>query len=473
MTLRASVLFPLLIAIGCGSGAILGGSTPADDDRDEPASDDDDPAPDEPGPGWGRLDATLVYDGARRFAGADVYLLAAEDGDDDPCAAIDPVAPGGAVTVVSLADALGDVARFDDLAPGSRVAVAAAALDDSGVVSAFGCHPPVAVPEDVLEVPVAIADRAASLEGTWEVESHLRLDEGIPLGTRLALGVLDEMTDDANDPATFLLDLLLAQFIEDEGLRTALGWVRQSAGIDRGLNDRIRDWAPDLLLDAAAAAGDLARALDDLRIDSRLEIGEPDADGVSLAQHELLDLVFELDDRDTRFSIARDVGLRDTTARDVVVGLDDTGRAELGRHSYALGLGTVALFALHEVILPRLDGSPRTLGEMLSMLVDCREVGDWLSAETGVGSDDDWEDACTMGLSGIGAYLELQLLALDEDLSTLSLEGHAEVGGDKVLPGELEDGEWEVTWSGTAGALPFGGDLEARRIGVASGRGAE
>ena len=468
MTPRILVLMLLVSFSGCVGGAVWGGGPKSDD---ESPRGDAGSSPDESDPRPGVIEAMLVYDGERRFAGADFYLFEV-GAEGDPCPDADSEAPSAAITVVSLADGRADIARFEDLQPGSHLVVGAAALDETGVVSAWGCSPTVHVAEGLIEVEVPVIEIPRSLEGTWDLESHLRAIEGVPLGTRLAFGVLDEMTDDANDPATFLLDLLIAQFIEDDTYRMALGWVRQSAGIDRGLNERIRDWAPDLLFDAAAAGGDLVRALDDLRVDSRIDVDAPDEQGVSGAEHELLDLVFEVDDRVTRFSIADDVRIRDTTTRAVTVGLVDGGRVEIGRHEFEVGLGTLALFALHEVVLPRLDGSPRTLGELLSMLVDCREVGDWLSVETGIGSDEDWQDACVNGLDAIGAYLERQILAQDEQLSILALEGHADIGA-KVVPRELQDGHWEVSWNGAAGTLPFGGAFEAERIGWARPRDAE
>lgn len=457
MTTRAFIVLLIVTCVGCGGGSVSGGA-PAGTDGDggPPADEDVDPED------AGAVDAIVVYDGARRFEGADLYLIDAGDV-GDACPALAAAVPPAALTVVTLADALGQTARFANLHPGERVVVAAVALDETGIVSALGCSVAVHVREGVVEVEVPLTDVPVSLEGVWEVESHLRVSDGLPLGTRLGLGVFEEMTDDANDPATFLLDLLLAQFIDDESLRTTLSWVRQSAGIDRGLNDRIRGYAPDLLADVLAASGDLVRALDDLRLDARLEVDAPAADGTSLAEHRLLDLVFEVEDRETRFSIADDVGLRDTVVPGVVVALDDTGRVDVGSHSFQVGLGTVALFALHEVVLRRLDGAPRTMGELLTMLVDCREVGDWLSEETGMGSADDWQDACTRGLEGIGGWLERQILAEDERLSTLTLEGHAQVDG-KVVPHALEGGSWEVTWSGAAEALPFGGSFAAGRV---------
>jgi hypothetical protein len=235
--------------------------------------------------------------------------------------------------------------------------------------------------------------------------------------------------------------------------------------LDQDLNDQILDIAPNFVVDAVGAGGDLGRALADLRIDSDMRFGQPDEFGVITADHELIDLVLTLDDVTSRFSMANDVHVQATTAENVLITVVDEHELQIESHDFRVGMGTLVLFALNNMVLPRFDGSPDSMSEMLENVIDCDSVGGWLADLVGMGSAATWQNICGFGLAAASLYAEQQLMVLNDGYDTLTLEGTGEIkdpNGDLGFD-RIDEGEWAAEWSGTSGARQFPGTFHGNR----------
>ncbi len=411
------------------------------------------------GEGKGSLRVSLTYEGIRRLHGADVYLY--EGGD---CEDIDPNAPPPADLLQSV-QSIRDDATFEGMEPASRWTILAAAVNETGHVAAWSCYPEAVIAdqgETVVDLP--LQDIPLSSEGRWELENHFDAGEALPDNVANIFEALAEMSDDPNDPATFLLDTIRDQ-IDNDGLRLAFDAARIYFDLDEDLNQQILDVAPDFAIDALQAGGDLGRALADLQIDSDLRLGQPDEFGVINADHQLIDLVLSLDGVTNRFSMANDVGVQATTARNVLITVVDEHELQIERHEFRVGLGTIVLFALNNMVLPRFSGSPESISELLENVVDCDSVGDWLADTVDMGSPSTWEDICGFGLAAASLYAEQQLLTLNDGYDTLTLEGTAEIkdpNGDLGFD-RIDEGVWTSTWSGASGSVQFPGAFEGNR----------
>lgn len=411
------------------------------------------------GAGKGSLRVSLTYEGIRRLHGADIYLY--EGGD---CEDVDPNAPAPADLLQSVRS-IRDDATFEGLEPDSHWAILAAAVNETGHVAAWSCYPEATIlDQDETAVTLPLQDVPLSSEGRWELESHFDAGEALPDNIDRIFDALAEMSDDPNDPATFILDTIRDQ-IDNDALRLAFDAARIYWDLDEDLNQQILDAAPDFAIDALQAGGDLGRALADLQIDSDLRLGQPDEFGVINADHELIDLVLSLDGVTNRFSLANDVNVGGTTARNVLITVVEEHELQIEQHEFRVGLGTIVLFALNNMVLPRFSGSPESISELLENVVDCDSVGEWLSDTVDMGSPSTWEDICGFGLAAASLYAEQQLLTLNDGYDTMTLQGTAEIkdpNGDLGFD-RIDDGVWTSTWSGAAGSVQFPGTFEGNR----------
>lgn len=411
------------------------------------------------GEGKGSLRVSLSYQGVRRLHGADIYLY--EGGN---CDGVDPNAPAPA-DLLQTVRSIRDDATFEGLEPGTQFAILASAVNETGHVAAWSCYPEAVIEdtdETVVELP--LQDIPLSSEGRWELENHFNVGEALPDNVDSIFDAMDDMTDDPNDPATFILDMIRDQ-IDNDGLRLAFDAARIYWNLDEDLNDQIHDIAPDFAIDALQAGGDLGRALSDLQIDSDLRLGQPDEFGVITADHELIDLVLSLDGVTNRFSMTNDVNVQTTTAQNVLITVVDEHELQIEAHQFRVGMGTLVLFALNNMVLPRFAGSPESISEMLENVVDCESVGEWLSDTVDMGSPSTWEDICGFGLAAASLYAEQQLLVLNDGYDTLTLQGTAEIkdpDGDLGFD-RIDEGVWQSTWSGASGSVQFPGTFTGNR----------
>lgn len=417
--------------------------------------------------GFGDLRVVASYEGGRRVYGADVYLYT-----DAACDTIEPQRPPPADRLQSSQTIRDDV-KIQSLENESVWSVLVLGIGEAGGPVVAGCTSDATVVGGAeTTVEVTLADIPIELAGPFSVESHFAITDSLPPDAQAVLGVLGEIADDPNDPATYLLDLLGDELIDSDVIRFAYQAARAATGIDETVNDIIFDYMPDFVWDALQAGDDLAAALEDAQVDSTLTVDplDEDAEGTDTreARHELVDLVLDLDGVTHRFSIARDMGIHDTSVDHVPIVLDDAQQeVTLGEHEFRIGLGTLAVFAMNEVVLPRFDGHPDNLAEFVSGALPCDWIGEEVSDLVGLGDDDFWGGLCEMGGAMMGQYVEASVRGLDDEYDRMTLQGTATLEDEtKDLEIDaLDDGNWNSGLSGAAGRIPVAGTFEAHAAG--------
>jgi hypothetical protein len=214
-------------------------------------------------------------------------------------------------------------------------------------VSGFGCAGNVAVvANEETRVPVTITDLPELLivDGVYELDNQLDLGEGLPPSVRVGIDVLAELTDDGDvdgnvatmdygeDPGAFVVDfamretchwecmagedfdtcseanhplgdisaIYLQNFRSWSGAEPAFfggcgAWEDAVVPAQNLVNGQISMVVPDSVTMFGVIAGDLARAISEARIGSRLTVDQP-MDGMSTFIHELIDMTVVVHD---------------------------------------------------------------------------------------------------------------------------------------------------------------------------------
>jgi hypothetical protein len=263
-------------------------------------------------------------------------------------------------------------------------------------------------------------------EGSYALESTVRLPDGYLAGSAPLLDEFIAMSDDPHDPATWLLDRIEDRLSWPQDDAFAL--AREVAGLDEALNQLILDHSPELVVELAQLGGDMAELAHNLQISSRLVV----ADGI--AEHEVVAIAFAIDG-----AVAPIEGIALPAARGIAVQVDgDTVRID--RHGLALEQGALLRIALEDVALPRVAPGAGSVTEWLAGELDCAGIGEAIEEVVEVGSPSDYRDICIdlidRGVEEIlGSALEMRARLMVDGRGQL-----ADEDGDQVLTG---------TWNGT------------------------
>ena len=293
------------------------------------------------------------------------------------------------------------------------------------------------------------------VEGSYAVESSLALPDGYLADGSPYLDDFLAMTDDPDDPATWILDR-----VEDR-----LGWIeahalsaaRSALGLDAIVNQLILDNSPELVGELVQLGGDMAELSRGLEVSSRLIVREG-AGGQLVADHEVVGIAFALDGQ-----VAPVEGIAlPAAARGLAAEYDPTLDAlRIGRHTFALEQGALLRYGLEQVALPRVAPGAGSVTGWLAGEIDCAGIGERVEELVEVGSPSDYEDACV-------AVVER---AVDEVLGdAFAIRAQVALGGTAQLADDDGDGYHDLmsgSWQGTMtveGAAGAGMPLRASRF---------
>jgi hypothetical protein len=290
---------------------------------------------------------------------------------------------------------------------------------------------------DVLAVALEVA-------GDYRLTSELDLASGIPGTAGDVINTFIDMTDDPNDPATWVLDEIVAN-VDSDTVREFIEEARPA--LDILLKEVLIQSTPDIvarLIELGDAFGQVARRFGTL---STLQIAADPDDGFA-AQHLLTDLVFLIDGDSFPMSL-EEIGAPTPPA---TVAFDyDALRFQIGAHDFPLSYGTILMVALDQLIIPLVDPYAHDLESLLVNAVDCAAIGDALAEYIGFGSDDMYEGFCVLGIETATGWVEDQIRSLDGTAMRLGLSGAArwlDTNEDHTVD-LLQGGVWE-------GAMTYG-----------------
>ncbi len=292
-------------------------------------------------------------------------------------------------------------------------------------------------------------DQPLDATGTYRIDSSFDLISGMPGTVGEVSNTFIEMTDDPNDPATWLIDTILEEwdggFLEDivEGARPALdGWV----------HDEMMEHAPDLVAQIVEVGDRFGQVTREFGINSTLEVAGDSGDGLS-ATHTAMGYHFRINGTEHAYTL--DQLERDPVAVEGVGVEFDGSRMALSEHSIPLQYGGFLAMVLDDVIIPEVNPNASDLGDLFLSLVNCAAVGQRIYDELELASPGVYEGLCEMGLETGAGYVMNKLVSIDEEAQVrMIINGSArasDASGDRRID-TLSGGEW-------AGAIDYAGSM--------------
>jgi len=305
---------------------------------------------------------------------------------------------------------------------------------------------------DPVEWQVQVLEVALDVTGSYRLTSEFDLASGLPGTAGQVINTFIEMTDDPQDPATWVLDQLVAN-IDNGTVQDFINDARPA--LDVILNEVLLSATPEIvskLVEMGDAFGQVARNFG-TGSELRLTLTN-DVDDAILAEHILSELIFTIDGDSYPYPLV-DMGLENPIAQ-IPFSYNAT-RYTLGAHQFPLSYGTVLMVALEQIIIPMIDDNATDLESLLTNLVDCAGIGEAVSDYIGFGSPGLYEGACILGLEAAAGYVESQIRSLDSTAMELGISGSArwiDSNGDHRVD-VLQGGVWEgqMSYAGTPAPL--------------------
>ncbi len=288
-------------------------------------------------------------------------------------------------------------------------------------------------------------------EGHFTVQSEFDLATNVPGTPGVVVNYFIAATDDPDDPTKFLVDQLVAALPDG----TVKNIVKNSAPFVTGyLNQKLTEVAPDLLnrvIDIGNAFGDCAKHFG--------TIETLDIDAAGKATKTVTGVHFVVNNVPLDFMF-KDSGIADIKVEGLQVMLEQTGKLTISEHKVGLSYGALLKLALDKAVIPMIDPSAVTVGDILKKNVNCAAVGQYVYDALGIGAPSTFQSACTSGLNAASSALYSQLAHLDTTALELDVTGVArgvDKNGDKKMD-EIQTGAWtgKLGYAGTPATLPDG-----------------
>jgi hypothetical protein len=285
------------------------------------------------------------------------------------------------------------------------------------------------------------------VEGTYALESSLELPDGYLAERAPLFDQFLAMTDDPDDPATWLLDQVEDRLGWFEA--AALATAREALGLDGIVNQLILEHSPELVADLIQLGSDTAELAHGLELSSRLIVRET-AGGALVADHEVVGIALASDGQ-----VAPVEGVpMPAAARGVVVTVD-SGVLRIDRHLLAIEQGAILKYGLEHVALPRVAPGADSVSGWLADEIDCAGIGARIEDLVEVGSPEDYQDACA---AAVERAVDEVLGDAFEMRAQLAIGGRADLADDDgdELVDALDNGTWQgtMTVDGAALAMP-------------------
>ena len=343
---------------------------------------------------------------------------------------------------------------FVNVESGIPLAVFALGIDRRNAVAAEACVDMV-LDAPVEELQITLGDLLPIVAGVYNVVDTFDVTSGLN-------PVLDETLEAlrglSEDPARYLVDFVAEHDSGPTGDALRVPSVATAvAGLLRAALNDIH--LPESVVAIGELGADLDRALSAMALRGDLAFDVPDEFGAAAGRHRVHTLAVPVDMAVVERPILTMADVR------VEVTLDTLTVPE---HALTISFGQLLEVLLHEILLPRLPGSPHSLGQLLGNVCDAI-VGETSSTLGALGSA-----ACDIGAALIGTYFEGRLLMLAEyDTLYVSESGHlidsdSDYDLDTV---EQNTGSSVGRWVGASGTMgPLSGTFTGARLDDRTGR---
>jgi hypothetical protein len=291
------------------------------------------------------------------------------------------------------------------------------------------------------------APRALDLTGKYQVASTFDIAANAPGKVGEVTNAFINMTDGAADPAEWIIEQIIAKTTNS----TLKNILTQAKPFVAGyLNDRLLQIAPDFVVSVLQLGQDFGQMARNFGLNETLDVsGNVDAYSGTVTA---LGVHFKVDNIESDILFA-DHSLANVTAS-VSVGLDATGKLDIGEHKLPLSYGKVLRIGLDGVLIPAIDPAATNLQTLFARLVNCQAVGqainDALYSQFGFGGGaSTWAAACTAGLTYGATTVYTKIDAIDSSALEFGLVGTAKAvdkNNDRKVD-TLQTGKWTGTLS--------------------------
>lgn len=397
--------------------------------------------------------------------------------------------PAGALATQEASNVAGSV-TFNGLLVDTAYTIVVIGYGEHGERAASGCAGNV-LPRDGRTTEETVDMLLLPLDpvGDYDALSHWDFRDAISESGEVGamiVQVLDIFEDPGRGIVNFILDL-----VEDYVggiVGGAISLFLDITGLDDVIGDAINDLidSSPLLSDIVTIGRDLRQIIAELEVVSKISIGKLGSDYEVFGVDEWIGLALywrlgcsESDPPDCgRIEIILDVvdlGLLRGEWNGRVLGYD---RLDIGRHPVDFEYGRLILYVLEYLVLPAITGDPGpvTLEDLMSAIIDCDGIGDFVAGGDGdclcaLGAcicDDDVEDICTGFISlTFGGLFTSFVNALSFD-AVIDMRGEVTLqnNNDDLLVDALVDGEYVGNILIGESPTPFTADMCGVREGL-------
>jgi hypothetical protein len=300
------------------------------------------------------------------------------------------------------------------------------------------------------------APRPLDPTGNYQMVSTFDIATNAPGKVGEVTNAFIAMTDGAADPAEWIIEQIIAKTTNS----TLKSILTQAKPFVAGyLNDRLLQIAPDFVDTIIQVGNDFGQMAKNFGLNETLDVAG--GNGAFTANVTALGVHFKVDTIESDILFA-DHSLANISAANVTLGLDATGKLDIGEHKLPLSYGKVLRIGLDDVIIPAVNPTATNLQTLLTGLVNCQAVGqainDALVSQLGFGGGaSTWATACTAGLAYGATTLYSKIDAIDSSALEFGLTGVAKaVDANKDSKVDtIQTGKWTGTlsYSGTPAPL--------------------
>jgi len=278
--------------------------------------------------------------------------------------------------------------------------------------------------------------------GAYRLESTFDVVTNFPGDSGSFLNGLIEATDDPNDPASWLVDQILAQ-MEPGTLKDILQGAKPFV-ID-SLNEELTSLAPELFGTITEIGQRMEDVTKHLGVDEKLEVGIGGIDVSTVGTLTADGVQFTIAGTTTKYLFA-DHDIDNVVVTGVPITLDLESRFRIAQHTLPLPYGKIARLALDAAVIPAIDPTADSLQELLANAADCTSVGQAIQDALGFGGATFWASACIGGMGLVADEVYAQILDTNA-LLDLNISGEAraaDTDGDYKID-RLGSGKWTGT----------------------------
>jgi len=264
-----------------------------------------------------------------------------------------------------------------------------------------------------------------SFDGTLGLTSKFDIQTSFT-GSKLAdvLNILDQISDDPQDPGKFVVDTVL-QKIDNQAILAVATLLKPT--LYKEVNSLLLAIAPKLVGTLKQLAQDLSTVARTFEIKSTLASPAPQPGDLPLvADHTLKSIAWTLSGQRVEVTFQQ-INLSDPVVKNVQLTVANGTDLTVRDHTFKLNYGAFLLVALDNLVIPRLEPGAKNITDLLGAHIDCVKVGQTMSKTVGLGGDPLWVGACNLAVKAVGTYLEYEIAGMASDDTSLTIKGQAKL----------------------------------------------